>query len=184
MTKFKDLKSQWENQSELKTPNNGSEQIIQRMNFVKRKQLITNIVLGVTSIVLVSFFFYIKAYKNEIVAFALLLMIGSLLIRIFIENRSSQKLKNINITVDARTFKQKMIEYYKKRIKIHYVITPVIVALYIIGFIMLLPFFKQELSTGFYIYIKLSAIMILIVLTIFIRKQVLKERNTLKELCN
>lgn len=184
MTNFEDLKSQWENQPELETPNNGSKLIIKKISFVKRKQLIANIVLGITSIILVGFFIYIKAYKNVVVAAALVLMIGSLITRIIIENMSSLKLKSIDVTVDAATFKEKMIDYYKRRIKIHYVITPIIAALYIIGFILLLPFFKEELSSGFYMYIKVSSVVIFIVLTIFIRKQVLKEIKTLKELSN
>lgn len=182
MTNFEDLKSQWEKQPKPETPNDGYKEIIKKVNFIKNKQLITNIVLGVTTLVLTGFFFYIKAYKNGIVSFSLLLMIGSLLTRILIEHLSSNKLKKINVTLKATTFKQKMIDYYKKRIKIHYVITPIIVALYIIGFVMLLPFFKQELSNGFYIYIKVSAVVIFIVLTIFIRKQILKEIKTLEEL--
>lgn len=182
MTNFEDLKSQWDNQPKSKSPVDGSKQIIKRIHFVKQKQRLTNIVLGITAIVLISFFIYIKAYRNAIVTAALLLMIGSLLSRILIEIVSSRKLKNMNVTLDAGRFKQKMIAYYKKRMKIHYIITPVIAALYIVGFILLLPFFKEELSNGFYLYIKVSAVVVFLSLTIFIRKEVLKELKILKEL--
>lgn len=182
MTNFEDLKSQWENQPNPETPNDGYKDIIKKVNFIKNKQLITNIVLGLTTLVLTSFFFYIKAYKNGIVSFSLLLMIAALLTRILIENLSTKRLKNINVTLETVAFKQKMIDYYKKRIKTHYVITPIIVVLYIVGFVMLLPFFKQELSNGFYTYIKVSAVVIFVVLTVFIRKQILKEIKILQEL--
>lgn len=182
MTNFEDLKSQWENQPEINIPNNGSKRIIEKVAFVKKKQQITNIVLGITTLVLVSFFFYIKAYKNILLATALMLMIGSLLTRIAIEYFSTKALKNINISLNASAFKEKIIDYYQKRIKIHHIFTPIIAALYIVGFIMLLPFFKEELSAGFYTYIKVSGVIIFIILTLFIRKEILKELKTIKQL--
>lgn len=184
MKNFEDLKSDWNDQSEIEAPISGSKDIIKSVLFVKRKQLITNGVLGCVAVVLVSFFFYIKAYRNTLVAVALLLMIGSLIVRILIEYVSSKKLKKINIGTNMRTYKDHMIDYHKKRIKIHYVFTPIIVVFYITGFIMLLPFFKEELSAGFNTYIRVSGVIIFIVLTFFIRKEILKELRTLKELCN
>jgi len=184
MTAFEDLKSQWDDQPEITTPNKGSEQIIKKITFIKNGQRITDIVLVITVIVLIGFFFYISAYRNTLVAKALLLMIGSLLVRIIIEFFSIKSFKKINITINTTVFKQKMMSYYKKRIKIHYIMTPIIVGLYIIGFVVLLSFFKVELSYGFYIYIKVSAIIILIILGFFIRKQIIKELTILKELYN
>ena len=184
MKNFEDIKSQWENQPEINIPYNGPKLIIEKMTFIKRKQRITNMVLGVTVTVLVGFFLYIAAYSNLIAALALLLMIGSLLSRILIEFFSIKKLKRINMSADAKVFKQKIIDYYKNRIKTHYIITPIIIVLYAIGFIILLPFLKGALSSGFYTYIKVSAVVILVVLGIFIRKQILKELVVLKELCH
>ena len=182
MKTFEDLKSQWEKQPEIKTPNDGAKLIIKKLNFVKRKQDITKMVLGVTSIILIGFFFYISAYNNIIVALALLLMIGSLAIRIAIEYRSTNILKQINRTVGVVEFKKNLVDYYKSRIKIHYIFTPIIVILYILGFIILLPFFKEALSSGFYTYIQVSSIVILLVLVFFIRKQILKEILIIKEI--
>ena len=182
MKTFEDLKSQWEKQPELLTPNNGSKLIIEKVTFIKRKQRITNIVLTITSIVLIVFFFYIKAYNNSLVTMALVLMIGSVWGRICIEYFSIRKLKQINITNTASGFKQKIIMYYKSRIKIHYVFTPIIITLYAIGFIILLPFFKESLSSGFFTYIKVSSLVVLIVLGLFIRKQIQKELFILREL--
>lgn len=184
MKDFEDLKSDWDSQINVKAPNNGSEKVIKKVLFVKRKQLITNIVLGVTVVILLIFFFYIKAYNNTTAASALFLMITPLLVRVFMEFSSRKKLESINITANASTFKKSMIDYYKKRIKTHYVFTPIIAVLYLAGFIMLLPFFKEELSVGFYTYIKISGIIIFIVLAVFIRKEILKELKILKELCN
>jgi hypothetical protein len=114
MTTFEDLKSQWENQTQKNTPNNGSELIVQKINTIKRKQRIINLVLFVTIGILTSFFFYIEAYKFGLVSFALILMISSLFVRILIEYISLKKLKQINITTNVAVFDKNMIAYYKK----------------------------------------------------------------------
>jgi len=182
MTTFEDLKSQWENQPEQNTPSKGSELIVQKMNNIKRKQGISNIVLLVTVLILVAFFIYIEAYNNTTVTLALLLMISSLLVRIIIEFFSIRKLKTIDITKSSTDFKTNIVAYYKNRIITHYIMTPVIILLYSIGFIILLPFFKKYLSEGFYTYILVSAIVVLFVMVFFIRKQIKKELLILKGL--
>ena len=75
-----------------------------------------------------------------------------------------------------------MVGYYKRRIKTHYIITPIILIFYIVGFVILLPFFRESLSSGFYTYIKVSAIVLLFGLGFLIKKQVQKELNILKEI--
>lgn len=180
MTTFEDLKSQWENQPQENTPNNGSELIVKKINRIKRKQGITNIVLLITTGILISFFFYIEAYKYKVVSFGLLLMISSLGVRIFIEYFSLKKLKQINITTNAVVFNKNMTAYYKKRIRTHYVSTPIIILLYSVGFIILLPSFKKSLSAGFYNYIICSALIILIIMVLYIRKQINEELSVLK----
>ena len=180
MTTFKDLKSQWDSQPKHNIPNGGSELIIKKMTTLKRKQAITNIVLLITILILVGFFFYIKAYKNTTVASALLVMVGSLFVRIFIEYLSIKELNTIDVTKNATAFSENMISYYKRRIRTHYIITPIIIVLYSIGFMILMPFFKDNLSRGFYTYISVSAIIILIIMVFFIGKQIKKELSILK----
>ncbi len=182
MTTFENLKSQWENQSELKTPENGSKIIIEKVAFLKRKQRITNIVLSVTAAILLGFFFYITAYNNTKAAMALLLMFSVLLIRIIVEQLSIKKLHRLDVTIDNTTFKQKIVNYYKSRINTHYIITPILIILYVTGFMILMPYFKQGLSTGFYTYIQVSGFVALFVLVFFIGKQIAKEIKMLKGL--
>ena len=123
------------------------------MTSLKRKQGIKIFVLLITILILVGFFFYIEAYRNITVSMALLLMIGSLFVRIFVELLSINKLKKIDVTKNSSVFSEKMVAYYKSRIRTHYITTPIIIALYSIGFIILMPFFKENLSSGFYTYI-------------------------------
>ncbi|MFL0352928.1 hypothetical protein [Xanthomarina sp. GH4-25] len=184
MTEFKDLKSKWEQQPQVETPKNGSKDIFKKINFLKKKQRITNFVLLVTVLILIGFSFYIDAYNNVLVSFALFLMIGSLMIRVIIEHLSIKKLNQLDVTTNVTTFNTLMATYYKKRIKTHYIATPIILILYIIGFVILLPFFKENLSYGFYMYIIISSMCIFLILIVFIGKQIKKELTSLKQIKN
>jgi len=175
MTVFEDLKEQWADQPKPEVPNDGAKKIIEKIISVRRKQRITNVVLSITALVLISFFFYISAYKFQTVTIGLLLMIGGIILRIGIEFNSIRNLKRMNVLSDAQSFKQQIIRYYKGRTKVHFIITPLIITAYCIGFILLLPAFKATLSSGFYSYIVISSMVLLVVLVIFIAKQIRKE---------
>lgn len=182
MAAFEDLKSEWENQSNPKVPEDGAKQIIEKMNSIRKKQRITNVVLGTTALVLAGFFIYISAYKFQTVTMGLLLMIGVLVVRIGLEINSINALRKMNVTQDSEGFKQRMIRYYGNRKQVHFIFTPLIIFFYAIGFVILLPSFKMSLSVGFYWYIIISAVVVLVVLSIFIFKQIQKELAALKEL--
>ena len=184
MKTFEDLKSQWEEQPQPKIPHDGSKIIMQKINAIQNKQRITNGVLLTTTMVLIGFFFYINAYSHLIVSLGLSLMIGSLIVRILIEYLSIKALKRMDFTKNAVAFRTHMISYYKKRLNTHYIATPIILTLYAIGFIILLPSFKESLSKGFYTYIIVSAIAILIIMIFFIGKQIQKELRSLKQIKN
>ncbi len=182
MTAFEDLKSQWGNQSQAEIPKDGAKQILKKIAFVQKKQGITNIVLALTGVVLIAFFFYVSAYKSHPVMIGLLLMIGALVLRMGLEFSSIRTLKNMDVSTIPERFKQQMIGYYKGRAKVHFIATPLIILIYCIGFVMLLPAFKENLSSGFYNYIIISSIVVLLVLCLFIAREVMKELRILKEL--
>lgn len=179
---FENIKSQWENQSQSETPIDGAKKIIEKMAYTRKKQKITNVILTSTAVVLVVFFFYISAYKIQTVMIGLLLMIGALAIRIGLELYSLRTLKTMNISEDANGFKLQMIRYYQNRTKVHFIITPIVIIIYSIGFVMLLPAFKSNLSLGFYNYIVVSSIVLLLILGLFIAKQIRNELVVLREL--
>ncbi len=182
MINFEDLKSQWQNQPEQEMPVEGAKLIVEKVDFLKKKQQIGNMVLLTTIAILVGFFIYVGVYMKAMAAFALILMIVSLITRVIIERFSIKTLKQINITDSSAKFKEKIFTYYNNRIRTHYIITPILILCYCSGFVMLLPFFKQDLSYGFYIYIVVSGMIVLSVLILFIRKQILKELMILRDL--
>lgn len=182
MTAFEDLKSDWGNQSEPEIPNEGAKQILKKIAFINKKQRIMNVVLAATGLVLIAFFFYISAYKFQSVMIGLLLMIGALAIRIGLELLSIQTLKKIDVSTSAEKFKQQMIQYYKGRTKVHFVLTPLIIITYVVGFLMLLPSFEANLSNSFYTYICASSMALLLIIGFYIATQIRKELHILKGL--
>lgn len=182
MKTFENLKSQWENQPAPGIPCNGIEQISGKMKTLRRKQWFTTAILSLTVLVLLGFFFYIAAYKVPVVTLGLLLMISSLTVRIALEIFSLKTLENLDFSANTSKFKAKIIGYYTNRIKVHFIATPVILALYITGFVILLPSFKASLSPGFYTYILVSAVVVLFVLAGLIANTIKKELIALREL--
>ncbi|HLW31359.1 MAG TPA: hypothetical protein VKX40_03785 [Aequorivita sp.] len=182
MSNFDNLKQQWA-QREIPLPNeNEFNRIIEKSKSIRKKQRIGQIVLTTTVLVLIAFFFYISAYKNSQVFLGLGIMIGSLVLRIGIEFLAMIKKAQLPPDRDMKSYTHKLIEFYKQRKYIHFIITPVLFLSYIIGFLMLLPSFKQELSAGFYTYIVISSSLIFTALAILISYQIVKELNLLKEL--
>jgi len=184
MEAFEDLKSQWGGQSPSKIPEDGVQKIKEKMKQIKGKQRIMNIVLSLTGTVLIGFFFYISAYRFQPVMTGLLMMIVALVVRIAIEMFSINTINKLDVSEAAANFRKRVVKYYNNRLRVHYIFTPIIILSYCIGFVMLLPSFKANLSSGFYTYIWVSSIVLLVVFGLFIAKQAKKELDTLKQLKN
>ncbi|GMN10100.1 hypothetical protein MTsPCn9_14850 [Croceitalea sp. MTPC9] len=180
MNSFEEIQSKWNEQAKIRPPKDGFESLMKEIEKIKNKQKITNVVLFATVLVLVGFFFYISGYNNRQVILGLSLMIGSLIVRIIIELLSIKKLQRINRSKENTLFKQELTKYYNQRRIVHIVITPLIVLLYAIGFIILLPLFKANLSAGFYTYILISSIVLLVVFGFFIGRQLKNELADLR----
>lgn len=182
MNNFEEIKSNWKKQPPVNVPQNGLEEVLKKVNGISGKQKITNIVLGVTVVVLVFFMIYVAGFKNKDVTIGLSIMIGVLIIRVLIELFSLKNLKQLAVILDVESFKTKLLKYYKSRITVHYVFTPILFISYVLGFILLLPSFKKHLSEGFYNYVVISSVPVLIGLCIFITMHIRKEIKQLKQL--
>lgn len=182
MSDYNDIKKQWAAREIPHMSKRATETIIQKSNSIRRKQRIGQIVLAITSVILILFFFYISAYKNAVVFLGLGIMIGSLLLRIAIEFFAMVKKENFPADRDMKKFNQDLITFYRRRKYIHYIVTPALFISYILGFVMLLPSFKESLSSGFYLYILASSVVIFIALAVLIGVQVRRELRLLSEL--
>lgn len=184
MDDFDNIKQNWKEQPIPKPSKASFKSVKGRIGRVARKQKIANVVLLSTVVVLVVFFFYIKAMEHQDVALALGAMIVVLLVRVLVEFFSLRTLKNLSMTLDIESFKARLIGYYRGRVGVHTVLTPLLILVYCFAFWTLLPDFKESLSKGFYNYIIVSSLVLLVVLGGFIFVQVRKEMGTLKELRN
>lgn len=182
MEEYEKIKQQWKEQP-IATPSElDFKKLKHRITQVAAKQKIGNIVLLVTAGVLAYFFYHIGAMAVTKVALALAAMIGVLLLRVAAELFSINTLKKISAALDFTSFNRKLQKYYKKRIGVHFVLTPIALLIYCYCFWTLLPSFKISLSKGFYQYILVSSLVLLVVLGILIFTQAYKELQILKGL--
>ncbi len=182
MHPFDKIKEQWAHQEEVRPTEREYNAIWQKIRGVKKKQYLTNVILGATLAVLIYFFFYIAAYNSSRAMLGLSIMIGTLLLRVLLEQWSIITLGKMNAMQQMKTFQQALVAYYQRRKRTHYLYTPILMIGYVVGFVLLLPLFKANLSSGFYTYILWSGSAVLLALSWLIAKQVAKELATLRAL--
>ena len=180
MNNFENIKSQWENRELPPPPKTGAEDIFKRVKSLKKDHFLTQVILVITLLILIWFFIYIKAYHFAPATNGLALMIFAIAARIVMEYLSRIKRSHIDLSEDTSSFKMQLKKYYQKRLWIHYVFTPFLFGLYIVGFVFLLPAFKENLSRGFYLYVIISFIPIMIALAWVIINQIKREVKILR----
>lgn len=182
MNNFEELQDSWKNQPDPTATERNFDSLLTNVKSISLKQKIANIVLGITILILIAFTFYVSGYKHTTFLTGISLMVGSLIFRIIVEVISIRRLVKMNFLERSTYFKEQLIRYYDDRKKIHFILTPLCITVYCIGFSILLPLFKASLSYGLYRYILLSAIVLLLVFTVFIVKQVKIELRKLRQL--
>ena len=182
MKEFKNFKEAYRSQRPDYTGVESFQDITLKGKRIKRKQYLAQVILVLTIIALVVFFVYVSAYRNRTVSFAAALMIGSLVLRVILEAIYTFRSNSVTPTVSFAVFRKRLDSYYRKRFYINYLVTPLLFGLYIVGFVMLLPYFKASLSAGFYIYIQWSSIVVFMALAILFFVQGRKELANLKSM--
>lgn len=182
MTDFENIKVQWLQKDIPEIPPDGAAKVMDRARRIIRKQLATKVILSSVLLVLVFFFVYVSAYNHTRASLGLALMIGCLLVRVVAEFLFAFRKKYVLFSLDASGFARKLKRYYRSKLYINYVLTPVLFAGYMIGFTLLLPVFKNTLSPGFYTYILYSSWMIFGILAVFIGFQVRRELRNIREM--
>lgn len=187
MKTFEDLQNIWEQQTESDTKPTAAE-IIKKAEAhtkkIKRNHFWTRAILSLTSLLLIFYFIWVGAYKHTVFSIGLCIMITMLLFRIILEWISMEKLKNLKSDVSLIEYSKMVQQFYKWRKKIHYIFTPLIYLIYIAGFIILLPLFKENFSNGFYLYIVLSGFGFFLIFGLFMIKMIKKEIQLLRFLRN
>jgi len=182
MDLFDKIKEQWASQEGVAPTEREYATVMHKIRTVKKNQYLTNVILGATIAVLVYFFIYIAAYNSNRAMLGLSIMIGTLLLRVLLELWSIITLGKMNAMQQMKSFQEALVAYYQRRIRTHYIYTPMLIIGYMVGFVLLLPLFKAHLSSGFYTYIVWSGAAVLLGLSWLIAKQVSKELATLRSL--
>ena len=182
MKDYDKLKQQWAGRPVPPRPEQGGQLILKQFKQLRTKHIIMQVVLGVTVLVLLFFFFYISAYQFTRVYLGLGIMMGALVIRILLEQSSMLRKNKLPIQEDMHTYNRKLEAYYHKRKQLHFLMTPLLFGGYIAGFVMLLPSFRASLSPGFYTYIVFSSLVVFVGLAVLIITQIRRELSILKSL--
>ena len=182
MTAFDDLQRSWDQQTMLKTAPR-PEELVKRAEKntqqIKAKHWWNISILSLFVIFLIWFFGYAAGFRLSQASAGFLLMILSILLRVVLEYASYAGFSKIEISKSFKEYTEQVTKFYLRRKKIHYLLTPAILLVYITGFILLLPVFRQHLSAGFYTYIIISGTVFFIVFAWFIIKQIKKEMGLL-----
>lgn len=182
MKDFDNMISGWKNQPVPKAKN--ASEIIslarERLKDSRKKHIITSAVLGITLLVVITYAFTVEGEGLLFMA-GIGLMVGSLLVRILIEWYSLVSLRKINIGEITNNYLTQLKGFYSKRRKIQGSVTVGLFGAYIVGFLLLIPLFKQAMPSGLFIYIIVSGPVILAVLAYFIWKKVREELRNLEE---
>lgn len=186
MTSFTDLENAWQQQPGSGERRPQPETLIklaeQKAKQLRTKHLWTMGILSITVLVITWYFLTYAGTDFNRFSIGLLMMIFSLLIRIVIEYISFRTLHKIDIRADFKTYTKEVTAFYSKRKLIHLVITPLLFASYVIGFILLLPVFQEQFSEAFYLYVLVSGIVSMIVIAWVIIKANKHELNLLQHL--
>jgi hypothetical protein len=187
MEKFKELQAIW-NQQAIIQPKLDIEEIktksFQKIKAQKVKHFWT---IGILStLIFVLILFYKLIYNDEITSKikGLELMIFVIVIRIILEIVSTMLFQKIDFNTSFKDHTDQLVTYFKFRKTLHFIFTPIIYLLYIVGFYLLLPLFKTNLSHGFYLYVIVSGIVFLTLFSLQLFKIIRKDLNDLKFLQN
>jgi hypothetical protein len=148
------LNNIWSSQD--KTTVSNPEAIINKAKKQRRRQYGSILIMGLTVIILIGFTIFVSPSQWNNFTLGLLLMISSLVFRITLELGTIYLKDQKLIILDNKSYKSYLKRHYKSRLWVHYLITPICLAIYIYGFYLLLPYFKREFSEGFYLYILIS----------------------------
>lgn len=186
MTSFDTIQNLWNLQNKPNITSSKPEELIELVEIglrkVKTRQYWTIGILAISVALLAWYIRWFTGLKATWFHTGILFMFLSLLLRLLIESWSLASMSRVDIRSDLLNYTRYISNFYKSRKKIHYVATPMILAFYIAGFMLLLPVFKSSFSTGFFVYIVISGGGFLVFFTFLMIKEIKKEIKLLDRL--
>jgi hypothetical protein len=183
METFEELQTIWNKQPNVISSTSAAELMKKGEDHIKKVRAGhwgTIAIISVLVIVLISYFVWVKAYQMNGLRIGLTLMIVVMIARVILEWISAKRFRSIKPDNSLTEFSSKMQEYYAWRKRIHTVFIPIIYILYVIGFTLLLPSFKANLSHGMYLYCLISGYGFLTIFALFMVRILRKEMKLLE----
>lgn len=187
MKTFEELQNIWDQQTEPYTKPTAADVIKKAEAYtkkIKRNHFWTGIILGLTSLLLISYYIWVGAYRQTLFSLGLSIMIAMLLFRVALEWLSMKRFKALKTDISLMEYSKVTHQFYQWRKKIHYRITPVVYVTYIVGFVILLPIFKESFSKGFFLYIVSSGFGFLLFFAVLMLRIIKREIQLLDFLKN
>jgi len=139
-------------------------------------------ILSGTVFLLMIFFYYLYDFQDLLSKVGYNLMIGGLVVRILIELFSAWRSEKIKVSDATTASLQNSVAFHQFRKRIHGPVTILIFVLYFIGFYMLTPEFNRHISLGWLVLMDVSALLIAVLLTYFIRRGIKQEMCDLEKM--
>ncbi len=185
-TDFNDIQNLWKQEKDNIGTNSNAASIIRLAEHKRKKttrtQLANITVLVFVVLVLISYFVFVARFQQILSKTGEVLMIGSLLIRIFIETGSIFYSKHIDFSETALKNNDTFLRYFRFRKKIHGPVTVAILIIYTIGFYMLTPEFISWFPMWLLILIDVSYIVAALIFSYFIRSAIKREMKALHQI--
>ena len=184
MTDFNELEAIWKQQSAV-TKTDATDlmnKAVQQQKKLHFRQRSTIIILLVTVLVLGWYFLWYLSINKTTIKLSAALMIGSLALRIFAETLSNWQLSQIDMGQSFKQYVYQFTRFYVWRQWIHFALTPLVMLFYSLGFVLMLPLFKANMTNGWYLYILFSGSIFLIAFSIFLFWNTRREMHILKSM--
>lgn len=182
MNEFEEFKSKWETQDLGDLPNFDKSIIESNLVRFRREKYWTPLILSFTIVILLGFLLFQSEDDFHVLKKGIILMSVSLFVRVLFELWSNSILNKLALGESVSLFYEKLIKFERTRRTIHFIITPIVLIIYILAFYSLLPAFKSNLSVGMYNYVLWSSVFVFITLIIFKFISIPRELKLLKHL--
>lgn len=153
----------------------------QRKSASRSFQYGTLAILLFTLVSLSAFFIYVAPVQRTISRVGATAMLGGLTIRVILEIISLYRLQRISTLSNSKENTNNSISFHAFRVKTQSIYSPIIIALFTIGFYLITPEFLDNLSFNMVLFIDISYLFIAVILFYVIRKGVQKELQNLQE---
>lgn len=182
MKEFEDFKSNWETQDLGQLPNFDKSNIESNLLKFRKEKYWTPLLLLITIVILIGFLMVQPEDSFHLLKNGIVFMSVSLFVRVLFELWSNSILSKVDLKEAVNLFYEKLTKFERTRKIIHFIITPIVLIIYILAFYSLLPVFKLNLSMGMYNYVLWSSVVVFIVLIVFKFVSIPKELKIIKNL--